>query len=230
MRFITKEQAWNWMSPNVEKNIPLDKTQFDFWFTRRWFKVRNQKTFSTFLPDQYPPDKPYRMLQIGVFEGYDLAWMMQNCMGHPQSFVLAIDPWLATRKIDQDGMNKIFNRAIHNLSPWRQQIDIMRTGSQDFLSRLDQDNTFDLAVIDGDHESGAVYEDAINCLRLVKPGGWLLFDDVRNQRQKKDHVADGLKIFLEENGDKVQLEWFHRFCNCYSVRAEPDPDNFTDVL
>jgi predicted O-methyltransferase YrrM len=55
----------------------------------------------------------------------------------------------------------------------------------------------DICMIDGDHNSYAAYDDAIHCHELLKPGGWMIFDDVRNRTKKKDHVDSGVKLFLQ---------------------------------
>jgi hypothetical protein len=51
----------------------------------------------------------------------------------------------------------------------------------------------------------------------MKPGGWMLFDDVRNQGadNRRDHVKQGLQMFLTEVGEGVQLAWEHRYMECY---------------
>lgn len=198
-----------------EKNIPL-KGSYDF--TRNWFRSRNQATWSTFLPQRFPYDKPWKMIQIGVFEGADLCWCLENILCHPESQVTAIDPWLPTTKLDAAYMENCYQRALSNLHPFRQErfskIAIMRRLSQDVLPQLQADS-YDLIVIDGDHTSDAVLSDAINSLRVVKVGGWLLFDDVRNRIPKKDHVQQGLDRFLADYGKQVQLLWRHRYTDAY---------------
>lgn len=204
-----------------EMNTPIDGNGHDFQFTRNWFRSRNQKTWSTFLPPKFNPAEPHNMIQIGVFEGMDLVWCMQNIMTHPQSRVLAVDPWQATSKLDAGVMEGCYNRAQHNLRPWRDQIDIQRGFSQTVLAPLaaQYPDYYDLAVIDGDHTAPAVLADAELCLELVKPGGWLVFDDVRNRIPKRDHVQAGIEQFLEWHGDRVELAWRHRFVDCYEVVA-----------
>lgn len=217
---VTKEVAFASLANEV--NIPIDYAAHDFRFTRKWFKQRNQSTFSTFLPKKFPPDKPLRMIQIGVFEAMDLVWQFQNTLCHPNSLAVGIDPWGATRKLDQDKMDAVHKAAVHNLNPWRRKVELIRGFSQDVL--LDAITAplhgipagfWDLVVIDGDHNKAAVLRDAVFSLRLVRVGGWLLFDDVRNRVAKKNHVVHGIEQFLKTNGDKVKRVWAHRYCDCY---------------
>lgn len=209
--------------PN-EVSYPIDKSQHDFKFTRNWFRNRNQATWSTFLYPRFKalthqPFLQIKMLQIGVFEGMDLVWCMQNICSHPKSRVVAVDPWLPTTKLDAEYMAGVEARARHNLSPWKDKIKIIKGFSQN-LNIVGDDsclsNDFDLVIIDGDHDAQPVVSDAILALSLLKPGGWMVFDDVRNRVPKKDHVQAGIDMFLEQYNEQVKLEWRHRYCDCYS--------------
>lgn len=208
-----------------ETSVGIDKSMHDFRFTRRWFRHRNQATWSTFFLKKFSNDRPMNMIQIGVFEGMDLVWCLQNILGHTNSRVLAIDPWIETTKLDADYMNDVHDRAVHNLMPWRKKHVIMRGFSQNILPNISyqgieirgqqvKTGQFDLIVIDGDHNADAVYMDAILSLRLIKPGGWMVFDDVRNRIPKKDHVQAGLDRFLGDHQDRVRTVWKHRYCDC----------------
>lgn len=208
-----------------EVSIPLDLSAHNFQFTRRWFRNRNQATWSTFLLPKFRgvrTDWPVKMIQIGVFEGMDLVWCLQNILTHEDSQVLAIDPWQETTKLQQFYMNGVEDRARHNLAPWEKKVTIRKGFSQDVLAAdgiLDALGgcPADLIVIDGDHNAEPVFRDAELALACSKPGTWLVFDDVRNQRPKPDHVYHGIEKFLSIYGDRVKLEFRHRFVDCYSV-------------
>jgi predicted O-methyltransferase YrrM len=219
---ITKEQAW--AVRGDEKKIELDRTQYPFRFTRRWFEQRNLVTWSTFFPKRFTGD-PIKMIQIGVFEGMDLIWCLQNILKHPHSRVLAIDPWIKTTKLSQEIMDKVYDNAQHNLRPWRHQLQLTRCESfsvlQDVIAngivigdKLLKKGEFDLIVIDGDHNAPAVYDDAVASLELLKPGGWMVFDDVRNRIPKKRHVQMGLDMFMDDYAEQVSRVWYHYHCDC----------------
>ena len=76
-------------------------------------------------------------------------------------------------------------------------------------------NSVDLCMIDGDHNSPAVLDDARSVYKLLKPGGWMLFDDVENDLPKRHHVQEGMQQFLEEVGDGVSHLWKHKYMECY---------------
>jgi hypothetical protein len=197
-------------------------------FTKNWFRQRNQTTFSTFLPKQFDGTKPVKMIQIGVYEGMDLVWQMQHVLKHPDSFAVAIDPWLAEEfgvEWTQEICDALQERATHNLSHYGKKVELIHGYSQVILSAAVDAGEFmgvktgewDYIIIDGDHNKDMVLVDAVNAYELVRPGGWLVFDDVRNFGWKKDHVIDALDVFLDpdHHGKKVKLVWKHRFCDCY---------------
>lgn len=211
MRRFTHEEAF--APVEGEQNIPIDMTMHDFRFTRRWFVNRNQKTWSTFFPRRFSHDAPVRMLQIGVFEGMDLVWCFQNILGHADSYAIAVDPWMETRKISQQEMNNVHERAYLNLEPWREKVIILRQSSG--WLRPDDFQDFDLIIVDGDHTADAVYDDADFAFNKIKPGGWVVFDDVRNRIEKKDHVVHGLERYVDAH-ENLKFEWAHRHCDCWS--------------
>ncbi len=220
---MSKEEAFEKID-NL-KFIKTNSSQHDFRFTRNWFRARNQSTWSTFFPRGFDGSKPVNMVQIGVFEGADLIWCLQNILTHKDSRVIAIDPWLKTNKLSQDVMNECYDNAVHNLSPWSNKVKIVRDSSHVILPNLRRPmdlyginlgvGDYDLIVIDGDHVSGAVLKDAIDSLKLVKPDGWLVFDDYYNKYDKEDHVEEGVRLFLDVWGEQVELVWQHRFSLCF---------------
>lgn len=212
----TLETSAPWAPLPEEKNIAIPGYR-DFEFTRHWFRSRNQVTWSTFLQPRFGNIvRPLKMLQIGVFEGADLTWCFSHILQHPHSRAIAIDPWLETTKLSAEYMEQVRQRAVRNLERWRSKLEIKHGLSQDILPLIDDE--FDLVVIDGDHTAEAVLIDATHAIRLTKPGGWIVFDDVRNRIPKEHHVAEGIDHWLRRYGDHVALAWKHRFVDCYEVR------------
>lgn len=221
MKVITKEEAFAPIEGQV--SIPIDLKRHSYEFTRWWFRNRNCSTWSTFLKPKFGDGRSIKMIQIGVFEGQDLVWCLQNILTHEDSKVLAIDPWLATTKLTQEYMDKVEDRAIQNLGFHGDKVYIRKGFSQEILNPIAPVwfnpfgyGTVDLIVIDGDHNAGPVCEDALLSFGLLKPGGLLVFDDVRNRVDKSNHVQQGIEKFLSIHGHLVKFEWSHRYCDCYS--------------
>lgn len=227
MYFLTKDEAFAVRDDAVK--IPIEKEGYDFRLNTNWFKRRNLVTWSTFFPKEFSSKKPVNMIQIGVWEGADLVWCLQNILGHPDSRVVAIDPWLEDRKRDQSKVDVIYEHALHNLHYWKKKIHIIKEKSQVALPELIEKGIsidgkpitkgdFDLIVIDGEHHAPAVYSDAMNSFELIRENGWMVFDDYHNRIRKKHHVQEGVTEFLFDHEQDVDLEWQNRFSLCLKKR------------
>lgn len=191
-----------------------------FQFTRKWFHNRNLGTFRDYVHPEFN-GKETKYFEIGVFEGMSMCWMLQHVLTHPKSKALGVDPWLATAKLDQTYMDEVQARARHNTKVWRDRCDlqrynsvelcriILRKGYKDFKAE-----SVDIAQIDGDHTDLAAWSDARFVYEILKPGGWMLWDDVENDREKANHVKQGLAKFMEEYEGKVKEIWRHKYMVC----------------
>jgi len=215
--FITNDEAF--ATADEDSNSPGIIPEHNFDFTRRWFKQRNQKTWIKYLLPLFQDDRPYNMLQIGVFEGMDLVWCLQHLLKHPDSRVVAVDPWMETRKLDQQYMEGVHDRAKHNVEPYSEKVRFVRAFSGEWLTvqTVIKRETLDLIVIDGDHTADAVFDDASLSLPLAKPGAIMVFDDVRQRVPKPHEVQAGLTRFLDEFGHKVQYVAQHRYSDIFRV-------------
>lgn len=64
-------------------------------------------------------------------------------------------------------------------------------------------NQFDLALVDGDHNAEPAMADLVNTYLVVKPGGWLLFDDL-------DHAQHPyLRTVWERFAGSVDADFVH---------------------
>jgi len=157
-----------------------------------------------------------------------MVWMLQHVLTHEGSYAVGIDPWLMTTKLDGQVMEEVRQRAVHNVSEGfvANKCKLIRGNSAEVLRKMNSRRGFagigkgkvDLCMIDGNHNAYAAYDDAEQCLALMKSGGWILFDDVENDKKKTDHVKQGLEIFLSKYKDHVQLCWKHRYMECYEVK------------
>ena len=200
----------------------IDDSQHKFQFTRNWFLKRNKMTFVEHIMPKWR-GQPCLYLEIGVFEGQSLVWMHQNILTHPRSRSISIDPHLVTSKLSGDYMEDVRQRAIHNTRPWADKARLIRGNSAEVLRRMCgkggfegvEKGTVDLCMIDGDHNELAVLDDARQVIELVRPGGWILFDDFSNDIPKEKHVKQGVELFLAESGGRVKEIWRHKYVICF---------------
>jgi hypothetical protein len=212
----------------MARQFPVEYKGHEFEFTRRWFLNRNYPTFVQYVLPEWQV-KPVTYLELGVFEGMSLAWMLIHVLTHPEARAVGVDPHLITTKLDERDMEAVRLRALHNLEPWIYPVDsvcdlwkcrLIRGNSAEVLRRMCHKgyagiakNSVDLCMVDGNHNALAVLDDCRFVYQLLKPGGWMLLDDVVNDQPKKDHVEEGLRMFLTEQ--PMQMMFKHRYMECY---------------
>jgi hypothetical protein len=190
-----------------------------FQFTRQWFLNRNLSAFRELILPEWA-GKPIKYLEIGVFEGMSMVWMLQRVLTHPDARAVGVDPWLMTTKIGPDQMDDIRERAFDNTEPWRcpgpgwssppdakSKCTLIRGNSAEVLRLMLRNRhgymgikaeSVDLCMVDGDHNALGVLDDCRLVWRLLKTGGCMICDDVENDRKKSHHVEEGLRQFLSE--------------------------------
>ena len=121
-----------------------------------------------------------RYLEIGAFYGANLLSVAASYGKHPNSVLVAIDPWTdysdyPEYKGEQETIYDTFQSNIKN-SEHTNKIVVKRGYSHDIVPTL-EDNSFDIIYIDGNHEPEYVLEDAVIAFRKLKVGGYMIFDD-----------------------------------------------------
>jgi len=202
--------------------IPEDHPE-EFQFTRNWFRQRNLDTFRKYVYPEWHGKNGISYLELGCFEGMSMVWMLQRILTGKDTRAIGIDPWLMTTKLDGDVMEAVRERAFHNTRHY-ENCTLIRGSSAEVLRRMCgfrygylgiRKNSVDICMIDGNHNELAVLDDARHVYELMKPGGWMLFDDVENDIPKVAHVKQGLQTFLSEIGDGIRFLWKDRFVEAY---------------
>ena len=184
-------------------------------FTDDGFSANAWHWPSTLASFKGKPNLQY--LEIGVFEGRSLLWMLENILTDPSSRATAIDIFLGDLE----------DRFVANLSMsgFREKVRILKGRSQEELRGLPL-RSFDIIYVDGSHRAKDVYVDAALSWGLLKTGGLLIFDDYLyvlngplDQRPKASIDAfilafgDELEIVLKDY--QVVLQKKGNFCRRY---------------
>lgn len=216
---MKKEQILSYDEAHRQKGESI-KIVGQFEINRPVMHGKKRAAFSTHLLKRFDGTFPVRALEIGVFEGMGLVWLMQNCLKHPDSVAIGVDPWDWVDGREGCEANAVHFRAVRNLSGFSN-AQLIWGKSQDVLPTLDSES-FDLVIVDGSHKTEAVHADAIEARRLVKQGGWIVLDDIRhwNGRARKDRgpARAGLERFLDEYGDEFDQAWSMGPCECLEKR------------
>ncbi|MBI4845159.1 MAG: class I SAM-dependent methyltransferase [Candidatus Omnitrophica bacterium] len=137
-------------------------------FTTDWFTERGRIPLWEKILAHLKGKPNINYLEVGVFEGRSLLWMLENIFTDPSSKASAVD-------IFQDAYYKIFLKNL-TIGGFKKRVTVIKGYSQVKLRELPL-NSFDVIYIDGSHEAIDVLTDALLCWGLLKADGIMIFDD-----------------------------------------------------
>jgi predicted O-methyltransferase YrrM len=115
--------------------------------------------------------------------------------------MIAVDP-LTDEYLPGHEDNNLFvgqyDRFIRNTRNYP--IELIRKTSREAFSQL-QDYRFDFIYIDGDHRRSEVFNDGVQSLNILKPGGHILFDDYG----WREETALGIDEFIRASGNAIKV-------------------------
>jgi predicted O-methyltransferase YrrM len=191
----------------------------DYSFTFDWF-TRKSPAWEVALKDfAGKPDLQY--LEIGVYEGRAVVWMLENILTNPTSHVTGIDIfYLVGESVYSPEQQKIYEDNVIAAGGEGRSTTI-NDFSQTALRKLPLDH-YDIIYIDGAHSSAGVLEDAVLALRLLKEGGVLIFDDYRwfKTIERAESPRYAIDIFIELYGE--QFDVLHTESQVFLVRKQVD--------
>jgi SAM-dependent methyltransferase len=123
---------------------------------------------------------PIEILEIGSWQGGSTLWLLDHVLAVRGGHLTCVDTWEGSSEHTflaslQLSIEELFDLNV-SLTGLQEKVSKIRGASQEVLPGL-QPASYDLIYIDGAHESRYVIQDAIQAHRLVRPGGFLLFDD-----------------------------------------------------
>jgi hypothetical protein len=147
-------------------------------------------------------------LEIGVFEGRSLIWMLENILTDATARATAVDVFEGSYK----------DTYLHNIqeSGWSGKVATLTGFSQVVLRKLPL-HSFDVIYVDGSHAKGDVLEDAVLSWRLLKKEGLMIFDDYQHIGAKIQY-----DFSLPQQDDKLvsPKPAIDAFVQCFEDRCE----------
>jgi predicted O-methyltransferase YrrM len=191
----------------VNKLVTKDETQkYNYIFTVDWFSY-NIQIWTHYLNEL--KDKPnLHFLEIGSFQGRSTVWLLENILTNETSTITCIDTFEGSIEHTlhfQNDIKNLFDIFSHNISKFKNKVNIIKDKSQDALKKINEQ--YDFIYIDGDHKASSVIEDAILSFPLLKKGGIMIFDDYLWFQMKKfiDNPKVAIDAFLEIYADKITI-------------------------
>lgn len=178
-------------------------------YTANWFPANTFAQFFAHLKGQ----EGLRFLEIGLLEGQGSRYFFENYLGKTGTLV-GIDPFIDYSKASVakiQGFDHVINESLEqrfkdNTAEFADRITLHKGFSQDILPSLKADS-IDVAFIDGDHSRDAVAFDAKECWRLIKQGGYIVFDDYGWGFKDKPETCpkEAIDAFLLEHQDDLNV-------------------------
>ena len=163
-----------------------------------------------------------RYLEIGVFEGRSVLWMLENVLTDPSSKVTAVDVFMGDYEQTFDENIAASGRG--------EAVTKIKGPSQSELRKMTE--PFDVIYIDGSHTADDVLADAVLSWPLLAEGGILIFDDYGwNGRPTGSAIATELRpqiaidAFVTAYRNELQL--MHREYQVF-VRRKHNPCEVKD--
>jgi len=189
-------------------------------YDETWF-LQHEKawdaTLRPWLEDTFHRDGFLWLLEIGSYEGLSGAWLLENALeicpaGTRSGFVhlTCVDAWpgpeyQSMRKKCEHNLRQVCTRfaaapTCHT---------IYAVPSQEVLPTFPSDR-FNFIYVDGSHKADDVYADTLQAVRLVRPGGVILWDDyccLTTPGEEKEAVVAGVDRALAELGiDRAEVK------------------------
>lgn len=196
------------LSNEKKYNFSVDWT---FWHTETWEQVLSK----------FKGKPTVHYLEIGVFEGRTLIWMLENILTHRTARATCID-------IFQGNLKEVFLSNLKK-SGFANKVTTITGFSQTELKYLPKES-FDIIYIDGDHYAAAVLTDAVLSWQLLRNEGILIFDDYLLEEQlpiefRPKGAVNAFITFYRNNieivhrGKQVILRKVKGASNCFRCSA-----------
>ena len=175
-------------------------------FTVDWF-THNIPSWDRYL-NNFKNKPNLNFLEIGSFQGRSTVWLLENILTDESSSITCIDTFEGSIEHHINFKNELINLFdifVHNVSTFKNKVNIIRGKSQEVLKLLNEN--YDFIYIDGDHTAVSVIEDAILSFSLLKKDGIMIFDDYMWLQMNNyiDNPKPAIDAFLELYANKITL-------------------------
>ena len=172
-------------------------------FTEDWFEI-HRESWDLWLMPWIEAHQPVNILELGSHEGRSSVWFAEVALaGHPDARLTCVDSW------EQQHAASVYAfRKNIDATGYAKQVEA-RTGRTEEILPWLPTRAFDLIYIDAGHHKHEVRHDTTQALRLIKPGGWILWDDyahdLANVPYLPDEVIAGVHEALDDEAVRIEI-------------------------
>jgi predicted O-methyltransferase YrrM len=197
----------------------------EYQFSVDWFSKRIPA-----LEEVFQAAPPSHLLEIGSYEGRSTCYFLETYGVGRDFAIVCVDTWEGGVEHDRAGMMSVEQRFDHNTAialaktAGRGRISKLKGHSGDVLCRLisaDQGGVFDAVYIDGSHQAPDVLLDSVLSFKLVRTGGFMVFDDYLwcMEREGQQDLLNMPKIAIDAFTTiyqrKIRILGWHPFYQLY---------------
>lgn len=173
-------------------------------YTNKWF-LNNFDIFHNFFPKY--SNKKFSYLEIGSFEGLSANYVLHH---FKKCNLYAIDLW-GEANLNSDKLNvnfkEIENRFDSNLSRY-EFIKLKGDSVTKIRELIKKKIYFDYFYIDGSHTGEDILSDAIECYKLLKKSGYIIFDDINASNKSLNlQPFEAFDLFYKIHKNKIEIKY-----------------------
>lgn len=149
-------------------------------------------------------DRIFDILEIGSFEGRSAIFWMNF---FPYAHLTCVDWFQGSIEHDNDSfrpkLNGLEERFDNNTAPYNERLTkIAKLSFEGLPILIERECKFDLIYIDGSHEFKDVWKDTLDCWKMLRAGGIVIWDDYDTFHPSLRPVVDE---FLSQHSDELSV-------------------------
>jgi hypothetical protein len=152
------------------------------------------------------PNKKNKCLEIGSWEGRSAVFTIETLLlQNVLSSITCIDTFMGSEEHSKDDNSALYNLFMYNVKLTQKfdQVRVIKEKSEYAIPSIIKENkdelqSYDFIYVDGSHRSDDVLMDALNCFKLLKIGGLMIFDDYKWTAFEDEYhnPKKGIDVFL----------------------------------
>lgn len=179
--------------------------------TQQWFQISELRTNIERYVDK---NKPYKILEIGCFEGISSCFFSDTLLNHEDSELHCVDPFISTDSLTAKQLGittqcidsetkQTFQQNISK-SKWFSKIKFFNDTSHNFMKH-DNKVMYDLIYIDGCHEPEYLEHDVTECFKILNDDGIMWMDDYMGNTTNDGKCCIHIDRALEQYSDQYKI-------------------------